>query len=368
MRYVRLSLLGLLALAALVASAKDVSATTNGVPDSMASMGDSMTRAVNADPFLLGDQPQYSWSTGDNSTVQSHYFRILQQNSLISGKNFNYAVSGAKMADLNSQAVNVNSTPGGVEYVTILMGANDVCTSSEAAMTAVGTFRAQFQTAMNTLTAGSPNARIFLVSIPDIFVLWDILHNNPLAVFTWNTFNICQSLLANPTSMAQEDVDRRSRVRQRNIDFNTELAEVCALYSQCRWDNAGVFNSPFVASDVSTLDYFHPSIQGQTNLASGTWALSDPDGDDWTNGAEGIIGTDPGAKCAISPTHNANPADVSNDTFFDITDIVPVAGWFGSAVPPAPARYDIAPDPPDGFVDINDIVAVAGLFGQSCTP
>ena len=51
----------------------------------------------------------------------------------------------------------------------------------------------------------------------------------------------------------------------------------------------------------------------------------------------------------------------------DITDIVVVAGSFGQAVPPAPARYDIAPDPPDGFVDITDIVRLAGLFGQICT-
>ncbi len=62
------------------------------------------------------------------------------------------------------------------------------------------------------------------------------------------------------------------------------------------------------------------------------------------------------------------PPDLNDDRFVDITDIVPVASWFGSAVPPAPARYDIAPDPPDGFVDITDIVRLAGLFGQSCTP
>ena len=64
---------------------------------------------------------------------------------------------------------------------------------------------------------------------------------------------------------------------------------------------------------------------------------------------------------------DANPADINNDTFFDITDMVTVAGWFGTAAPPAPARYDIAPDPPDGFVDITDIVRLAGLFGQICT-
>jgi hypothetical protein len=36
---------------------------------------------------------------------------------------------------------------------------------------------------------------------------------------------------------------------------------------------------------------------------------------------------------------------------------------------PAPARYNIAPDPADGFVDvIGDIARLAGLFAQSCGP
>ncbi len=235
-------------------------------------------------------------------------------------------------------------------------------------MTAVATFRSQFQTAMNTLTTGSPNARIFVASIPDIFNLWDILHTNPTAVLTWDAFSICQSMLVNATSTDLPNVERRDRVRQRNIDFNTQLAEVCALYSQCRFDGNAVFNETFAPGDVSTLDYFHPSIQGQTKLAAGTWAVSDADGDQWTSGAEVIIGTDPVAACATGSVHAAHPADLNNDTVFDITDIVLVAGSFGQAAPPAPARHDVAPDPPDGFVDITDIVKLAGLFGQSCAP
>ena len=97
-------------------------------------------------------------------------------------------------------------------------------------------------------------------------------------------------------------------------------------------------------------------------------AMLDSDNDGWSDAAEAIIGTDPLDDCADDPTDDANPADINNDTFFDIGDIVTVANFFVQAVPPAPARLNIAPDPPDGFVDIGDIVAVAGLFGQSCTP
>jgi hypothetical protein len=79
-------------------------------------------------------------------------------------------------------------------------------------------------------------------------------------------------MLANPRSTAQADLDRRARVRQREIDFNTQLAQVCAQYVHCRFDGNTVFNTAFTASDVSTRDYFHPSLAGQTKLASVSWS------------------------------------------------------------------------------------------------
>ena len=78
-------------------------------------------------------------------------------------------------------------------------------------------------------------------------------------------------MLANPLSTAQADVDRRALVRQRNIDFNTELGTVCAAYANCLFDGNAVFNTKFTSTDVSTRDYFHPSISGQRRLACVTW-------------------------------------------------------------------------------------------------
>jgi hypothetical protein len=88
----------------------------------------------------------------------------------------------------------------------------------------------------------------------------------------WALYGICQSMLANPTSTTQTDVDRRARVRQRVIDFNTALATVCAQYANCKFDGNAVFNYQFVLSQVSTWDYFHPNTAGQGVLASVTYA------------------------------------------------------------------------------------------------
>jgi lysophospholipase L1-like esterase len=231
----------------------------------MASLGDSITRAMDAN--MYGDQPEYSWSTGDNSTVQSQYYRILQENSLISGHNYNYAVSGAKMVDLDGQAHTAVSQ--NVEYVTILMGANDVCADSVEHMTSVETFHTKFHDAIDTLTSGLPNARIFVASIPDIYHLWDILHGNSYVAGFWDGLGICPPMLASTADEAQ-----RQDVRERNIAFNTVLAEVCGSHPRCQFDNNAVFASQFGVNEVSTLDYFHPSITGQANLARLTWGVA----------------------------------------------------------------------------------------------
>lgn len=238
-----------------------------GYPNSIAALGDSITQA--ADSTSFGDNPNNSWATGTNASVNSVYSRLLAVNPAISGNRYNDSVSGARMADLNGQAVNAVSQ--GAELVTILIGANDVCTSSEATMTAVATFQSQFEQAMQTLSSGLPEARIAVASIPDVYNLWAILHDNGSARFIWGLASICQSLLANPTSMAAPDVQRRANVRQRNMDLNDVLRDVCAEYIHCKFDGYAAFNMQFVPGDVSTLDYFHPSLQGQALAAQTAW-------------------------------------------------------------------------------------------------
>jgi hypothetical protein len=152
------------------------------------------------------------------------------------------------------------------------MGANDACTSSESTMTPVTTFRAQVEAGLGRLQSGLPNAKVFVSSIPDVKRLWFIGKDSASARSAWSSFGICQSMLANPTSTLQADVDRRARVQQRVIDFNTQLQQVCALNPNCKYDGNATFNYPFQFSQVSGWDYFHPNASGQTVLASTTYA------------------------------------------------------------------------------------------------
>ncbi len=256
----------------LVSISASADAAKVGYPNSMASTGDSITRAFNTGWFPYVDAPQNSWSTGTSSTVASHYTRILAKNSLINGKSYNDAKTGGKMSDLSGQVSTVVTQ--NVEYVTILLGASDACTSSESTMTPIDTYRSQFATALSALSGGLPDARIYVSSVPDVYHLWEIFHNNSSARSTWALFNICPALLANPTSTLQADQDRRLRVRQRVIDFNTQLAQECAQYIHCRYDYNAGFNLQFTTSDVTTRDYFHPSVSGQAKAASTSWSAT----------------------------------------------------------------------------------------------
>ncbi|MEO6059125.1 MAG: PKD domain-containing protein [Candidatus Limnocylindria bacterium] len=258
----------LVAATMLIGLAPAAAATTPPLPGSIAAVGDSITQAASTGGSLGTDYPANSWSTGTNSTVNSHYLRLLALNSGISGKNYNRSVSGAKMADLAGQMQTAAALQP--DYLTVLIGGNDLCTDTAAGMTSVSAFRSQFETAMATLAAGSPNTNIYLSSIPNVYHLWELFKGNGWARFIWSLGGICQSLLANPTSINQTDVDRRATVAQRNLDYNAQLAQVCAAYATCRWDGNAAYNTVFTTSDASG-DYFHPSIAGQAKLAAVSW-------------------------------------------------------------------------------------------------
>ena len=232
------------------------------LPNSMAAVGDSITRAFDVDWLhLLSDSPADSWSTGTTSSVDSQYLRILATNGKIRGHAYNDAQTGADSADLDAQL----QTAAGqhVQYVTMLMGANDLCTSSTSTMTSTDTFTARVTVALQHFVAADPGAHIFVSSIPNIRQLHDLFANDSTAQFTWSTFGICQSALG-----PNADLDA---VQLQEKADNAALANACANITTCKWDGGAVYSYQFTVPDVSTVDYFHPSRTGQAHLAQVTW-------------------------------------------------------------------------------------------------
>jgi lysophospholipase L1-like esterase len=237
------------------------------LPDSIAAIGDSITQAVDVCCFY-GNWPGHSWSTGyvPLDGIASHYERIRAENPDIRGRRWNNAVSGAQMADAPDQAR--RTVAQGAEYVTILMGANDLC-GWDGTLTPTATFRAQFTETLDILRTGLPGTRVFVASIPNLYQLWSILRTDPVAQLVWQAAGICPSMLDFFNSPAD-----RQAVIDREREFNAVLESVCATWSNCRFDDHLTYNYAFTRDLVSRLDYFHPSLRGQATLAALTWQAS----------------------------------------------------------------------------------------------
>lgn len=265
-----------LALTALVVLALPSAARSDpqkvGYPSSIAAIGDSITKAYNTERRPFTDGPAYSWSTGTRGAVQSAYLRILAANPLVRERRANVAKDGARMRDLVTQVG--TAIPVRPDYLTIMLGANDVCRPSEAAMTPVTLFRSQLEAGMRMLSARLPDARIQVVSIPDVHRLWSLFRGSLVARTVWRLGGICASLLQRPGSTAKADETRRAGVRGRTMALNRQLSEVCAQYIHCRYDSGAVYGTQFAKGDVSSRDYFHPSRTGQAKLAAIVWGAT----------------------------------------------------------------------------------------------
>jgi lysophospholipase L1-like esterase len=240
----------------------------SGLPSSMAALGDSITAGFGS-CFTLVVCGRNSRSTGGGASVESHYQRIRTGNSAIRGHNENFAESGAQAVDLAGQAD--RAVRAKVSYVTVLIGANDVCGGGVDAMTPVDTFREQIDAGLAKLKKGLPKARILVVSIPDLYRLWQLGHTNESAVRAWN-HGVCPALLADPTSTDPAADQRRHRVADRVDAYDRSLAAACKAYGKrCRWDGGSAHGVRFSLNLVNHLDYFHPSAEGQNELADVTY-------------------------------------------------------------------------------------------------
>jgi lysophospholipase L1-like esterase len=247
-------------------------------PASMAALGDSITSGYGT-CLVLADCQRNSWSTGDGAIVSSHYKRILGGDKAIKGHAANYAQAGAVAADLATQAQQAASTRPA--YLTIMIGANDACRTRPEDMTSPAVFASQLDTALGRVKTLSPHTRILMVSIPDIYHLWEIGHGSKVARAVW-AGRVCPSLLANPESELAVDVARRQQFRDRVDAYDAALALSCRNYgSLCRWDGGAVHGFEFSLSQVSALDFFHPNAEGENRIAKLTY----PPSFDWGGNA-----------------------------------------------------------------------------------
>jgi lysophospholipase L1-like esterase len=233
-------------------------------PATVAALGDSITRGFDACKPLL-DCPDVSWATGTRDSVGSVASRVSK------GAGWNLARTGARVRDLPAQAREAAAHKPAM--VTILIGANDVCRRTTAAMTSVADFRADFAETLRYLHRTLPATQVLVASVPDLRRLWSVGRDNALAQQLWK-LGLCPTMLDDPTSDAPAARARRTAVRDRVVAYNAAMGAVCAQYVRCRYDGGAVFRYAFGADQLSTWDWFHPNPAGQHELATLLWGIA----------------------------------------------------------------------------------------------
>ena len=236
--------------------------TWDASPGSVAAVGDSITRGFDA-CSVLSDCPEVSWATGDSERVDSLAVRLLGR-AKAAERSWNYAVTGARMADLSGQLTQAAAKKP--QLVTVMVGANDACRSSTSAMTSVADFRTDFEDALSSLRTRLPKTQVYVASVPNLKRLWSQGRTNALGKQVWK-LGICPSMLGDADALDSAATLRRDTVQQRVEDYNKVLEEVCAKDRRCRFDGGAVYDYRFGTDQLSHWDWFHPSVNGQARLA-----------------------------------------------------------------------------------------------------
>jgi len=255
-------------------------------PKRLSSTGDSMSEAIDAElpaanhwaSWVNGYHGFWEWLFG-LTDVYSHNQRITKNFGSYGRKNFMEAKSGADMFDFPGQAA--QSVNHQAQYVTVLMGHNDVCQNHPTEIPTDKVFEENFRAGMEKLKQGLPaGATIYVAGIVDIYHLWEMARDKKAlgivdceVIWAASVLGIypCATML----SPLNSDADRRA-TQNRNIGFNEILKRVTQYYStndplhKYLYTDV-VFNYPFVESQVSDIDCFHPSASGQKDLSKITW-------------------------------------------------------------------------------------------------
>ncbi|MGI5454473.1 SGNH/GDSL hydrolase family protein [Streptomyces sp. CA-249302] len=243
-------------------SARTTAPAWDASPASIAAVGDSITRGFDA-CTVLSDCPEVSWATGTSTKVDSLAVRLLGK-AKAAEASWNYAVTGARMADLPGQMARAAARKP--QLVTVMVGANDACRSSTSAMTSVAEFRADFEDALGTLRDDLPKAQVYVASVPNLKRLWSQGRTNELGKQVWK-LGICPSMLGDADALDSAATLRRDTVQKRVEAYNGVLKEVCGKDRRCRFDGGAVYDYRFGTDQLSHWDWFHPSVNGQARLA-----------------------------------------------------------------------------------------------------
>lgn len=230
-------------------------------------LGDSITLGVNAcgEP---GRCPAASWATGDDVAVGSVALRIAAATGSVPDV-VNAAKDGGTVADAVARVDEVIAAQP--ELVLLLLGGNDVCDADVDGMTSVENFRAGYSNLLGTLNSEVPGTQILALSIPNLYHLWELGRDDATARQIWDSSDSCGNLLGDAAATDAAANARREAVAARTQEFNAIIAELCTADVSCTTDGGAVYAYEFSPDEISSIDFFHPSVTGEQVIAEIAW-------------------------------------------------------------------------------------------------
>ena len=235
-------------------------------PVSYSALGDSITPAFDANGSALdaGIQPYYSYAVGWNTSVFSIYERLERLYGPGSVTTHLLAVPGDKSQDMIWQAQRAVQNHSG--FVTVMIGGNDLCDHSGSypsetlTPTSVANFSSNLNQTFTILRQGLPASTVIaLANVVNVSRLAVLFAGNSQAQTVYS--QVCPALLSGAGI---------ALLRTTQQEYNAAEVTIAQHFNLTLWD-MGALN--FNASDVNSLDYFHPSIAGHQMIAQLFWSV-----------------------------------------------------------------------------------------------
>lgn len=222
-----------------------------------------------------------SWSSGRN--ISSHFTRLrdyLRSTEGLELEVLNTAATGNRAEDLVGQARQVADAMRtgryhALKYVTLMVGANDVCSAETGEGTPSGVMRDSIKAALAILAAVPQQepVRVLVSGIPNVPTVSAFRDQGILLGLTcgglWVRAGVCAGMLGWRT---QDELAEKVRVvRGRNAAIRQAAEQVTAEHPNLKVVYTDrIFHQSYVTTDMA-VDCFHPNEGSQRRIAEELW-------------------------------------------------------------------------------------------------
>lgn len=237
--------------------------------DAIAVLGHSGATGTLSDPKNPSiDAHQNSWATGDNPKVQSVYLRLLKTHPAMKGHNYNEAINGTTVYDLDFELQNLLTDAKVLPDVILIQTIdNDMqCDGSDPQN--YKPFGRRLDRSLGQMEKKIPGVQFFLVS------QWATVQN-------WATWAVHheEQVAANSGTGPCDVFDGKGKLRpagitsmQKIVDsYWAQVEKVCAAHLGCFTDH-GAEQEQFHVTDADVaMDLNHLSVAGHRKFAAVAW-------------------------------------------------------------------------------------------------